>query len=78
MIIMDLIRSQLYQEIKLLTQLLNVSDAELYIARVSMCRVQSRYLEYVACTYAPSIGFGKIIVLQEKSKVAKETEDGAT
>ncbi len=39
MIIMDLIRSQLYQEIKLLTQLLNVSDAELYIARVSMCRV---------------------------------------
>jgi hypothetical protein len=35
-------------------------------------------LEYVACTYAPSIGFGKIIVLQEKSKGAKETEDGAT
>ena len=30
MIIMDLIRSQLYQEIKLFTQLLNVSDAELY------------------------------------------------
>ena len=75
MIIMDLIRSQLYQEIKLLTQLLNVSDAELY----STCfHVQSRYLEYVACTYAPSIGFGKIIVLQEKSKGAKETEDGAT
>lgn len=30
MIIMDLMRLQLYQEIKLLTQLLNVSDAELY------------------------------------------------
>ena len=30
MIIMDLIRSQLYQQIKLLAHLFNVSDAELY------------------------------------------------
>jgi hypothetical protein len=77
MIIMDLMRLQLYQEIKLLTQLLNVSDAELYnVFPCVECRVD--ILEYVACTYAPSIGFGKIIVLQEKSKGAKETEDGAT